>query len=89
MMSLLTMPASLLEMKRNIALGKLAKPGAVSPHARVSTFATAKSNNCSSYISLVIQKFLPEWKIVCVLPIQELSVFNEINHTIAFSNLHL
>ena len=38
------------------------KSRAVPPHARVSTFATAKINNSSNYMLLGIQKFLPVWK---------------------------
>ena len=44
------------------AVERMAKPRAVPPRTRVSTFATAKSNNSSNYISLEVQKFLPVWK---------------------------
>ena len=49
--------------KEKGAVGKFAKPEAVPPTARVSTSATANSNNSSNLMSLGIQKSLPAWEI--------------------------
>jgi len=48
MTSFLTTPTSFSYVKRKIAVGKIAKPGAVPVSAGASTFATAKSNNSSN-----------------------------------------